>query len=81
VSGSSDGLSASQRELLLALRREPLDVHQLAADLAVTRVAVAAELDVLIEFGLVHGVTVDSGRQASGLTVRGRSRITTGSEP
>jgi predicted transcriptional regulator len=80
VSGS-DGLSASARELLLALRREPLDVHQLAADLAATRTVVTAELQALIQAGPVHGVTVDSGRQAWGLTIRGRSRIATGDEP
>ncbi len=76
-----DGLSALARELLLALRSEPLDVHQLTADLGASSVMIAAELEMLIEFGLVHGVTVESGRQAWGLTVRGRSRIATGREP
>jgi predicted ArsR family transcriptional regulator len=80
VSGS-DGLSASARAFLLALRGGPLDVHQLVAELAVIPVAVAAELEGLIEAGLVHAVTVESGRQAWGLTIRGRSRIATGDEP
>jgi len=35
-----------------------------AAELAVIPVAVAAELEGLIEAGLVHAVTVESGRQA-----------------
>jgi predicted ArsR family transcriptional regulator len=80
VSGS-DGFSASVREFLLALRSEPVGVHQLAADLAAARVAVAAELEMLIQAGLVHVVTVEGGRQAWGPTVRGRSRIATGGEP
>jgi hypothetical protein len=80
VSGS-DGLSASAREFLLALRGEPLDVDRLAADLAVIPVAVTVELEGLIKAGLVHAVTVESGRQAWGLTIRGRSRIATGGEP
>jgi predicted ArsR family transcriptional regulator len=71
VSGP-DGLAG---ELLLALRSEPLDVHQLAAELAVIPVAVSAELEGLIEAGLIHAVTVESGRQAWGLTVRGRARV------
>jgi predicted ArsR family transcriptional regulator len=73
--GELDGFA---HELLVALRHEPLDVHQLAAELAVIPVAVTAELEGLIEFGLVHGVTVDSGRQAWGLTIRGRSFVARG---
>jgi hypothetical protein len=65
-------------ELLLALWFEPLDVHQLAADLAAAPFVVGAELQMLIEAGLVHAVTVDSGRQVWGLTVRGRSHVATG---
>jgi hypothetical protein len=81
VTGFSDGLSASAREFLQALRSEPLEVHQLAVDLAVIPVAVTAELEGLINAGLIHAVTVESGRQAWGLTIRGRSRIATGGEP
>ncbi len=73
-----DGLSASARELLVALRSEPLDVHQLCVDLASTPVVVAAELEALMQAGLVHGETVGSGRHTWRLTVRGRSRIGTG---
>jgi predicted ArsR family transcriptional regulator len=80
VSGS-DGLSASAREFLQALRSGPLDVQQLAADLAVIPVAVTAELEGLIEAGLVHAVTVDSGRQAWGLTIRGRTHIAMDGKP
>lgn len=71
----SDGLSISERELLLALGAGPLDVDQLAAELGAAPVVVAAELQALSQAGLVHGVTVLGGRQAWGLTVRGRSRI------
>lgn len=70
-----DRLSASAREFLQALYGEPLDVHQLAAELAVIPVAVMSELEGLIDAGLVHAVTMESGRQAWGLTVRGRSRL------
>jgi predicted ArsR family transcriptional regulator len=81
VSGSSDGLAVSQRQLLLVLRDEPLDVDQLAARVGATRTAVAAELQTLIDAGLVHAVTVSwSGPQAWGLTVKGRSRTATGGE-
>lgn len=76
----SDRLSASARQLLLALGSEPLDIHQLAADLVATRVVVAAELQMLVKAGLVHAVTTQSGRQAWGLTVRGRSRIAPGGD-
>jgi predicted transcriptional regulator len=58
-----DGLG---RELLRALRAEPLDVHQLAAEIAVIPVAVTTELKALADRGLVHGVTMESGRQAWG---------------
>ncbi len=61
--------------MLLALRSQPLDLYWFTVDLATTRFIVSAELDGLIEAGLVHGVTVESGRQASRLTIRGRSRI------
>jgi len=77
----SDGFSGSALELLLALRPEPLDVDQLAAELAVIPAAVMAELERLIEAGLVDAVIVESGRRAWGLTIRGRSRIATGGEP
>ncbi len=60
----SDRLSASGRQLLLALGSEPLDIHQLAAGLVATRVVVAAELQMLVKAGLVHGATMQSGRQA-----------------
>ena len=37
-------------------------------------VAVTAELRAVSEAGLVHGVTMETGRQAWGLTVRARTR-------
>ncbi len=76
----ADGFSGSALELLLALRSEPLDVDQLAAELALIPVAVTAELEGLIEAGLIHAVAVESGRQVWGLTIRGRSRIATDGE-
>ena len=69
---SLDGL---RRDVPRALRHEPLDVNQLAAELAVIPVAVTAELRALSEAGLIHGVTMETGRQAWGLTVKGRSRL------
>ena len=69
-----DARSITARDLLLALRADPLDVRQLAVDLAVIPVAVTGELKALTEAGLVHAVTMDSGRQGWGLTIRGRSR-------
>jgi hypothetical protein len=80
VNGAADGLDGLARELLKALRGEPLDVRQLAVELAVIPVAVTGELNALIEAGLVHPVTVESGRQAWGLTVKGRTRLMRGSE-
>ena len=62
------------RDVLLALRDEPLDVHQLAAELAVIPVAVTAELRALSEAGLIHETT-ETGRQAWSLTVKGRTRL------
>jgi predicted ArsR family transcriptional regulator len=76
--GEPDGLA---RELLMALRSEPLDVHQLAVDLGVIPVTVMAELEWLVELGLVHAVAVESGRQAWGLTVKGRTRLAGETEP
>ena len=76
--GSIDRLG---RELLLALRDEPLDVHQLAAELAVIPVAVTAELTALMGSGLVHGATMESGRHAGGLTVKGRTRLAEEAKP
>jgi predicted ArsR family transcriptional regulator len=72
---ASGGLSSFAGELLIALRSEPLDVDQLAAALGVIPAAVMAELEGLMEARVVHPVTVDSGRQAWGLTVKGWSRI------
>lgn len=72
---ASGGLSPFAGELLLALRCEPVDVDQLAAALGVIPAAVMAELEALIEAGLVGAVTVESGRQAWGLTVKGRWRM------
>jgi hypothetical protein len=69
---SLDGLG---RDVLRALRDEPLDVQQLAVELAVISVAVTAELRALSEAGLIHGVTMETGRQAWGLTVKGRTRL------
>ena len=43
-----DGIDGLGRELLCVLRDEPLDVHQLAADLGVILVAVTVELKALI---------------------------------
>ncbi|HUA49376.1 MAG TPA: ArsR family transcriptional regulator [Solirubrobacteraceae bacterium] len=63
------------RDVLRALRNEPLDVHQLAAELAVIPVAVTAELRALSEAGLIHGETMETGRQAWSLTVKGRTRL------
>jgi len=71
-----DGIDGLGRELLCVLRDEPLDVHQLAADLGVILVAVTAELKALIHAGLVHAMTAADGRQAWGLTVKGRTRRT-----
>jgi len=62
------------RDVLRALRDEPLDVHQLAAELAVIPVAVTAELRALSEAGLIHE-TMETGRQAWSLTVKGRTRL------
>ena len=70
------GLSTSAVELLHALRAEPLDAHQLASELAWTEPRVRGTLDEVIDAGLVRGATVESGRQAWGLTIRGRARIT-----
>jgi hypothetical protein len=69
------GVDRLGHELLRALREEPLDVHNLAAQLAVIPVAVTAKLGALMESALVHGVTMESGRQAWGLTVKGRTRL------
>jgi len=63
------------RDVLRALRDEPLDVHQLAAELAVIPVAVTAELRALSEAGLIRGVTMETGSQAWGLTLNGRTRL------
>jgi len=71
----ADGIDGLARELLRALRDEPLDVHQLAVQLAVIPVAVTAELTALMRSGLVHGVTMERGRQAWGLTVKARTRL------
>jgi hypothetical protein len=68
-------VSAVGFELLLAVRAEPLDVHQLCADLAASPTVVTGALEGLIEAGLVHGVTVKDGRQQWGLTVRGRWQV------
>jgi predicted transcriptional regulator len=68
-------LDSLGRDVLRALRDEPLDVHQLAAELAVIPVAVTAELRALSEAGVIHGVTMETGRQAWGLTVSGRTRL------
>ena len=72
---ASGGLSPLAGELLLALRSEPLDVDQLAAALGVIPAAVMGELEGLIEAGLVDAVSVESGGQAWGLTVKGWSRV------
>ncbi|MHB1571665.1 MAG: DprA-like winged helix domain-containing protein [Solirubrobacteraceae bacterium] len=68
-------LDALARQLLGALRAEPLDADQLAAWLGVIPAAVSAELDALIGAGLVHPVTVEDGRRAWGLTVKGSARL------
>jgi hypothetical protein len=65
----------------VALRDEPLDVHQRAPELAVIPVVVTAELKELMDRGLVHGVTMESGRQAWGLTVKGRARLAGEAKP
>jgi predicted transcriptional regulator len=57
VSGA-DGSEGLGRALLRALHDEPLDVHQLAADVGVITVAVTAELNTLIDAGLVHAMRV-----------------------
>ena len=62
-------------DVLRALRDEPLDVHQLAAELAVIPVAVTTELKALMDRGLVPGVTMETGSQAWGLTLEGRTRL------
>jgi predicted ArsR family transcriptional regulator len=72
---TADGIDGLGRELLRALRAEPLDVPQLAVDLGVIPVAVTTEVDALMERGLVHGVTVERGRQAWGLTIKDRSGL------
>ena len=73
---SADGLDGLGRDLLRALHDEPLDVHQLAAELAVVPVAVTAELKALMDRGLIHGVTISwSGRRAWGHTRKGRLRL------
>ncbi len=59
----------------------PRHIHNCPALGHTGAVPVTAELEGLIEAGLVHAVTVESGRQAWGLTIRGRSRIATGGEP
>jgi predicted ArsR family transcriptional regulator len=69
------GLSPFAGELVLALRSEALDVDELAAALGVIPAAVMAELEALLEAGLVGVVTVESGRQVWGLTMNGRSRV------
>ena len=69
------GIDGLGPDLLRALRDEPLDVHQLAAELAVIPVAVTAELKALSEAGLIHGVTMETGNQAWGLTLKGRTRL------
>jgi predicted transcriptional regulator len=69
---SLDGLG---RDVLRALRDESLDVNQLAAELAVIPVPVTAELRALGDAGLIHGVAMETGRQAWGLTVKGRTRL------
>jgi predicted ArsR family transcriptional regulator len=72
---TSGGLSPLAGELLLALRSEPLDVDQLAAALGVIPAAVMAELQGLMKAGLIDAASVESGRQAWGLTAEGHSRI------
>ena len=72
MSGSDDP-SGLADTILHALAREPLDTHQLCADLAVTSPTIVdAELKALITAGLIYPMTVQSGRQAWGLTARGR---------
>jgi hypothetical protein len=75
------GIDGLGPDLLRALRDEPLDVHQLAAELAVIPVAVTTELKALMDRGLVPGVTMESGRRAWGLTVKGRTRLAEGAKP
>jgi DNA-binding HxlR family transcriptional regulator len=78
---SGDGLDGLGHELLRSLRDEPLDVHQIAADLGLIPGVINAELKGLMDHGLVHGVTTESGRQAWGLTVTGRTRLHGEGEP
>lgn len=71
----SDEVSWFAGELLRALRCEPLGIGQLAAALGVISAAVGAELEGLVEAGLVQTVSVESGGAAWGLTVKGYARI------
>ena len=72
---ASGGLSPFAGELLLALRSEPRDVDQLAVVVGVIPAAVMAEVEGLIEAGLVDAVSVESGCRAWGLTARGHSLV------
>jgi hypothetical protein len=60
------GVDGRGQDLLCALRDDPLDVRQLAVNLGVMPVAVTTEPNGLIDAGLVHGATVEGGRQAWG---------------
>ena len=70
----SDELSTAAQAILIALRSEPLDVHQMRADLAASPAQIVGELRALLGKGLVHAATVKDGRQVWGLTVKGRWR-------
>ena len=65
-------LSTEAHAVLIALRSQPLDVHQMRADLAASPTEIISELRALLEMGLVHARTEQGGRQVWVLTVRGR---------
>ncbi len=67
--------SAVMRELLLALRAGPLDIHQLDADLASTPLGLNGELQAAIDVGLVEAVVLETGRSAWALSRRGRDQL------
>jgi hypothetical protein len=76
VNRACDRFDGLARELLKALRDEPLEVHQLAAELTGIPVAVTAEPKALMNRGLIRSVTISwSGCQAWGLTRKGQLRL------